>query len=246
MKIAIISDIHGNLEALEAVLRDIAAEGCARTYCLGDVVGYGPAPNEVCARLRELNIETIQGNHDEAAALDIPLSEALLNPLAYKSLLWTRRVLSRDHRRWLRERPRQIDIPEFKARLCHANPQNPLEWEYVRSRFQAWQILEAQEQLVCFIGHTHRPFVWELLMAGVVTEQRPEIITLDPASRYLMNVGSVGQPRDGDPRCSYAIVDQAAQTVEFRKVPYPVSITQQRMREQSLPDKLAERLTLGM
>jgi diadenosine tetraphosphatase ApaH/serine/threonine PP2A family protein phosphatase len=245
MKLAIISDIHGNLEALEAVLKDISFAGCAKTYCLGDVVGYGPAPNEVCARLQELNIETIQGNHDEAAALDIPLPEALLNPLAFKSLLWTRAVLSPEHRRWLRELPHRIDIPEFKACLCHASPQNPLDWEYVRSRFQAWQILEQQEQLVCFIGHTHRPFVWSLLADGIVTEQRADAISLDPACRYLINVGSVGQPRDGDPRCSYAIVDRAAQTVEFRKVEYPVSITQRRIRELNLPDRLAERLTLG-
>src|SRR3954462_9082119 len=109
MKIAIISDIHGNLEALEAVLSDIAAQGCGKTYCLGDVVGYGPSPNEACARVRELEIETVQGNHDQAAALDIPLQEARLSQLAYKSLMWMRRMLSPEHRQWLRRLPQCID-----------------------------------------------------------------------------------------------------------------------------------------
>src|SRR5438105_956611 len=119
MKIAIISDIHGNLEALEAALADIARERCASTFCLGDVVGYGPAPNETCNRVRELGIKTVQGNHDEAAALDIPLQEALLSPLAYKSLLWTRKVLSPEHRQWLRELPHCIEVPELDACLFH-------------------------------------------------------------------------------------------------------------------------------
>jgi diadenosine tetraphosphatase ApaH/serine/threonine PP2A family protein phosphatase len=245
MKIAIISDIHGNLEALEAVLRDIAREGCAKTYCLGDVVGYGPSPNEACARVRELGIETVQDNHDEAAALDFPLQEALMNPVAYKSLLWTRKVLLPEHRRWLRELPHCIDVPELNASLSHASPQNPEAWEYITSRYQAWDVLESQTQTVCFIGHTHRPFV-SVLRAGVLVEERPEVIAIDPICRYLINVGSVGQPRNLDPRCSYVIFDGDAQTVTFRQVDYPILITQLQIREQNLPDRLAERLAVGV
>jgi diadenosine tetraphosphatase ApaH/serine/threonine PP2A family protein phosphatase len=244
MKIAIISDIHANVEALDAVLRDIAGEGCPKTFCLGDVVGYGPAPNEACSRLRDLGIETVQGNHDQAAALDIPLQEAALSPLAYKSLLWTRRVLSPDHRQWLRQLPHCICVPEFDACLYHATPRNPEAWEYITQRHQAWDVLENQSQRVCFIGHTHRPFVWAL-EDGFVFEKADEAITLRPGSRYLVNVGSVGQPRNRDPRCSYVILNNETQAVTFRKVSYPVSVTQQRIREQNLPDRLAERLAVG-
>jgi len=244
IKIAIISDIHGNVEALESVLQDIAGAGCAKTYCLGDVVGYGPTPNEACARVRELGIETIQGNHDEAVGLDIPLQEALLSPLAYKSLLWTRKVLAPDHRRWLNQLPRSIRIPELNACLFHASPKRPERWEYITSRYQAWDVLEDQNETLCFIGHTHQPYVW-VLTAGGVEEEKPGTIAINPDNRYLINVGSVGQPRDHDPRCSYVIVDGYSGKVLFRRVDYPVSVTQQRIREQQLTDRLAERLALG-
>jgi predicted phosphodiesterase len=244
MKIAIISDIHGNVEALEAVLQDIAAKGCAKTYCLGDVVGYGPAPNEACARLRELGIETIQGNHDQAAASDLPLSEILLSPLAYKSLLWTRKALSASHRQWLKQLPHEIQLQGFNACLYHASPNQPQTWEYILSRYQAWEILTRQKQTLCFIGHTHQPLVC-VLQAGSVVEEKPEVVAINAAFRYLINVGSVGQPRNRDPRGSYVVVDPGSQTVTFRKIDYPVSITQRRIREQNLPERLAERLAVG-
>ena len=113
------------------------------------------------------------------------------------------------------------------------------------SRYQAWDVLERQTQAVCFIGHTHRPSV-SVLKAGLLVEERPEVIAIEQSHRYLINVGSVGQPRNHDPRCSYVIHDGDAQTVTFRKVDYPVSITQRRIREQNLPDRLAERLAVGV
>jgi predicted phosphodiesterase len=245
MRIAIISDIHGNLEALEAVLRDVDRQSCDRTYCLGDVVGYGPEPNAACVRLRALGIGTIQGNHDEAAALDIPLQEARLSPLAYKSLLWTRGELSPENREWLRQLPHRLELPELNAALYHADPQNPEAWGYITSRYQAWDILEKQTATLYFIGHTHQPFVWAA-SGGFVFERRPEVINIERGSRYLINVGSVGQPRNRDPRSSYVIADREEQTVTFRKVDYPILMTQRRIREQNLPDRLAERLALGV
>jgi diadenosine tetraphosphatase ApaH/serine/threonine PP2A family protein phosphatase len=243
MKTAILSDIHANVEALEAVLRDIAIIGCQKIYCLGDVVGYGPAPNEACARVRQLGIETVQGNHDQAAALDIPLQEALLSPLAYRSLQWTRKVLSDDNRRWLRQLPQCIPLPDMEAGLFHASPDRPEAWEYITSRYQAWDVLEGQSHKICFIGHTHRPSVW-VLEDDLVSERPPEAISIRARSRYLVNVGSVGQPRDRDPRCSYVLFD--GQTVQFRRVDYEVSVTQRQIREQKLPDRLADRLAMGV
>jgi predicted phosphodiesterase len=244
MKVGIISDIHGNLEALEAVLRDMDQEGCATAYCLGDVVGYGPEPNEVCARLRDLGIATIQGNHDEAVGSDTPLHEARLNLLAYKSLLWTRKVLLPEHRQWLRQLPHRLHVPELDAGLYHASPLHPEQWEYITSRFQAEDVLLKQTERTCFIGHTHQPFVC-VLTDGMVQEEKTETITMTAAGRYLINVGSVGQPRNHDPRCSYVLADTKTHTVTFRKIAYPVSLTQKRIREQNLPVQLADRLALG-
>src|SRR5436309_32507 len=123
MKIAIVSDIHANIEALQAVLQDIGQQHCAQTYCLGDVVGYGPMPNEACALVRQLKIETIQGNHDQIASSNTPLSG--LSALAYESLLWTRTMLSANHRKWLQQLPNSIQVPDFNACLYHASPLRP-------------------------------------------------------------------------------------------------------------------------
>lgn len=245
MKIAIISDIHANIEALQAVLQDIAQQGCAKTYCLGDVVGYGPAPNEACALVRRLGIETIQGNHDQIASSNIPLSEIGLSPLAHASLLWTRTMLSANHRQWLQQLPDSIQVPDFNSWLYHASPLRPKAWEYITSGYQASDILQGQNQTLCFIGHTHQPLVF-IQQAGRVVEERPELVPINPTLRYLINVGSVGQPRNHDPRGSYVILNGDTQTVTFRKIDYPISTTQRRIREQHLPDRLADRLAMGV
>ena len=247
MKAAIISDIHGNVEALRAVLRDTAKEGCEKVYCLGDVVGYGPSPNECCALVRAMGIETILGNHDEMVATDAPLPELLLNPLAYKSLLWTRETLTAEHRRWLQNLPRSIELPALRACLYHASPYRPEDWDYVVTSSQALDALRVQNQPLCFIGHTHKPFVAGFNPRdGSLRNQAPGVVRIEPNLLYLINVGSVGQPRNHDPRGSYVLLDDTAREIRFQKVVYAVETTQRRIRDERLPDKLAERLAWGI
>src|ERR1051326_6342533 len=130
MRVAIISDIHGNLEALQTALADIRAAGCNRIYCLGDVVGYGPNPNECCALVQEMRIPTTMGNHDEAAVVTETAPEAAMNWLAAEATRWTRNVLASEHRQWLSSLPFTIDAPELGAKLCHANLHHPSGWSY--------------------------------------------------------------------------------------------------------------------
>lgn len=248
MKIAILSDIHGNLEAIETVLARIKADGCEKIYCLGDVVGYGPNPNECCHLLREREIPTTMGNHDEAASLDetSPDLELRMNRTAAESIRWTCEVLSNDNRKWLSALPFTIDLPGAPAVLCHANFHNPQGWSYIENRYHASLTFRRMPGQICFYGHTHVPGIISLNCAtNEIQAREAQTLQISQEARYLINCGSIGQPRDGDHRSCYVVYDTAQKTVVFRRVPYPKEITQKKMIGFKLGHELTFRLSSG-
>ncbi|HWI58824.1 MAG TPA: metallophosphoesterase family protein, partial [Bacillota bacterium] len=181
MKLAIFSDVHANLEALEAVLGDMSARGVTRRFCLGDLVGYGPNPVEVCARIRQLGIETLQGNHDEEVSRDhYPYR---CNAVAATSILWTRSIVSGKDRRWLGSLPQKRVLPGMHLTLSHANVHAPETWEYITNLHEAQWTLMRQPTPLGFIGHTHEPAVYVLTATGVVQALALEEFTLQPGCR---------------------------------------------------------------
>ena len=239
MKVAIFGDIHANLEALQAVLQDAGDQGCASFVCLGDIVGYAANPSECLEIVRQMNCPVVRGNHDEGAASTSSLDE--LNPLAQAALLWTRGQLSLDQRTWLKELRLVRQVRDFT--IVHATLDSPGAWGYVTNRFDAMASFSYQFTQVCFYGHTHVPRIFEkddAVRAGRVTD-----VQLQRGVKYFVNVGSVGQPRDGDWRSSYAVYDAQAQTVSIRRVEYDIGTAQQKIIDAGLPHLLAERLTLG-
>lgn len=242
MQYGIISDIHANLEALEVVLGDMDRRRPDAVICLGDFVGYGPDPVTCVERLRPALAGAVAGNHDLAAvdALDI----ADFNPFAQAAILWTREQLTAPVRRYLTDLPQQITPNGFLA--VHGSARDPVE-EYILDLHTAQANFDAAPFRVCLVGHTHVPAVFvfdgEKVTAAPLLPEQP--LRLQPERRYIVNVGSVGQPRDGDARAAYAWFDEDAQTVSLLRLAYPVERTQKKMEAAGLPAMLVERLAYG-
>jgi diadenosine tetraphosphatase ApaH/serine/threonine PP2A family protein phosphatase len=242
MRAAVVSDIHANLHALEAVLADIASENVDELWCLGDVVGYGPLPNECCALVREHATVALCGNHDLAAVGTLDVAE--FSGDAAAAARWTASVLEPGHREWL-----GALSPEGEragVELYHGSPRDPI-WEYVLTEQVALLCLLETEAPLVLVGHSHVALgvSWDgnTLAGGVA----PAGTSLDlGAARHLVNPGSVGQPRDGDARAAWLLVDTDAREGTFRRVTYDVKRTQAEIRERGLPDILAARLAHGI
>ena len=242
MRVAVISDIHGNLHALEAVLADVQAQTPDEIWCLGDVVGYGPSPNECCDRVRETCSLVLVGNHDLAAIG--ALSTAEFSTLALRSAEWTAQALDEDRAAWLRTLAPEAARPGFE--LFHGSPRDPV-WEYVLSEDVALLCLHDTTAPVVLVGHSHVALAigWNgLALEGGLAPGGSELELA--GRRYLLNPGSVGQPRDGDPRAAWLLIDDAAGRAAFRRVPYPIEQTQAELRARGLPDALAARLAQGV
>ncbi len=239
MKFAIFGDIHANLEALQTVLWDAQEQGCSNFVCLGDIVGYAANPSECLEIVRGLGCPVVRGNHDEGAASLSNLEE--LNPLAQTALLWTRAQLTEEQRDWLRELKLVRQVRDFT--VVHSTLDSPGAWGYVTNRFDAMASFSYQFTQVCFYGHTHVPRIFE--KDDAVRAARGNDVQIQRGVKYFVNVGSVGQPRDGDWRASYAIYDVTAQTISIRRVEYDIQTTQDKIRAAGLPTLLADRLSLG-
>jgi predicted phosphodiesterase len=246
MRWLVLSDVHANATALEAALA--ASQGrWDRAVCLGDVVGYGPDPNEVIDRLRDLVSAIIRGNHDKAASGISDIDD--FNPVARSALEWTRQQLRPDNLEYLKQLPAG-PLQADGLTLVHGALWD--EDEYVFGAAQALEALVSSPHPLTFFGHTH--FQGGFSYRGEVLGQinlRPRLGTnstklrLDPETRYLLNPGSVGQPRDGDPRAALAIADLDHRVVEFWRVPYAIEQVQQRMKEAGAPEALLLRLAFG-
>jgi diadenosine tetraphosphatase ApaH/serine/threonine PP2A family protein phosphatase len=242
VRIPLVSDIHANLAALDAVLLDASAAGAdTPPWVLGDIVGYGPDPNEVVSRLRELSATAVAGNHDLAAAGQIGVAE--FNPLAETAVRWTSRTLDDESRAYLSSLPTRMEREGFT--LVHGSPRDPV-WEYLTSVEAFIENLQHFTTQACLFGHTHIPGVVVATSDGLsLAEYKLERPIELGNDRLFLNPGSVGQPRDGEPRASYVILDPDERTVEFRRVDYEVSVTQERMRRAGLPKALINRLAFG-
>ena len=248
MRILVLSDLHANATALETALS--AAHGrWERVVCLGDVVGYGPDPNEVASKIRALGAQTIRGNHDKAASGLMPMDD--FNPVAKAAVDWTRSQLSAENLKWLTELPHG-PLEADGIVLVHGALQD--EDEYVFTPAQALEGLLDSATGVTFFGHTHHQGGFSYANTGNNLEMlnvrpRPSesfaALRTTEGSRYLLNPGSIGQPRDGDPRAGFAIADLEHNVVEFWRVSYDISAVQSRMRAARLPEALVQRLSLG-
>jgi predicted phosphodiesterase len=242
MRCLIVSDIHSNIEALEAVLDDAGAVD--QVWCLGDVVGYGPSPNECVDRLRTLpNLICLAGNHDWAVLGKLDLRD--FNPDARQASVWTRDSLSSDALAWLEARPETAVEGPFT--LVHGSPRHPI-WEYIIYASTAISSFRHFDTRYCLVGHTHVPVIFCERQndngCEVVPPSENHPLTLGE-TRLIINPGSVGQPRDGDERASYVLLDLETLTLEHRRVDYPIQSTQDRMAEAGLPSRLILRLGYG-
>lgn len=239
MKYAILGDIHSNYEALTAVLEDAQAQGIDKYCCVGDIVGYNANPAECMALIRDLNAVTVRGNHDHYCSYNMNLKD--FHPLAAEVVDWTRRVLNEEQRQYLH------DLPLYKSEnlftIVHSTLDNPSSWGYVFDRLEAESNFAYQTTQICFYGHTHVPMCFEKRL--MVTLLRYEKFRVEPGCRYFINVGSVGQPRDGDPRAAYVVYDADFKTVELRRVEYDIAAAQDKIRRCKLPERLALRLAMG-
>jgi predicted phosphodiesterase len=243
----VLSDIHANLEALEAVLDAAAADRYDSVAVLGDLVGYGASPNEVVERIRSLPpVAIIRGNHDKVAAgLD---SSESFNPTAQESAAWTAREITASTREYLAALSQGPAFLDSLAEICHGSPVD--EDTYIFGEVDAAEALAASERQVCLFGHTHLPMaaamgadrVLDVLFHGAPDQYH---VAVGDGRRYLVNPGSVGQPRDGDPRAAYAILDTTAGEIVIRRVAYPVERSFERILAAGLPKALGQRLVRG-
>jgi len=246
IRYAILSDVHGNLEALTAVLGDAAATGAHAVLCLGDLVGYGADPVACVERVGERATAVVAGNHEHGAVGLLTLE--WFNPVAKAAALWTRGRLDDDHCRYLESLPLTTTVEE--ATLVHASPRHPEEWDYLVSAEDGFEVFGDFQTRLCFVGHSHRPDVWSLGSSGpeytgYLAAPRARV-RLEDGRRYIINVGSVGQPRDRDPRAAYAIWDRDERTVSIRRVNYDHRRAAEKIIAVGLPRSLADRLAHGV
>ncbi|MCL5096730.1 MAG: metallophosphatase family protein [Candidatus Omnitrophica bacterium] len=239
MKYAIIADIHANLEALEVVLLDAKKERCTHYACLGDVVGYNANPRECLDIIREMGMPCVKGNHDEYCSTGGDLNG--FNPHASEAINWTRKQLNDEDREWLRNLKYVRLVANFS--IVHSTLDGPQRWGYVFDKLAAAASFTYQNTGVCFFGHTHVPvaFIRDSVIRGGTYSK----FKIEPGRKYFINVGSVGQSRDGVAKATYVTYDLDDGTIELRRLDYDMAKTQAKIRAAGLPERLAERLALG-
>ncbi|HWY32052.1 MAG TPA: metallophosphoesterase family protein [Candidatus Acidoferrum sp.] len=239
MKYAIIADIHGNIDAFQVALEDIRAQNATHIVCLGDVVGYNARPKECLQIVRDMGIPCVKGNHDEYCSSEEHLEG--FNPHAADAVHWTRNQLSDEDKKWLRELKYSRMAANFT--MVHATLDAPERWGYVFDKLAAAASFPYQTTQMCFFGHTHVPvaFMRDTVVRGGTYSK----FKIDPAKKYFINVGAIGQPRDNNPKAAYVIYDMDACTIELRRLDYDIAAAQAKIREAGLPERLAERLAYG-
>ena len=246
MRYLVLTDIHANLEALDACLADALLHGYDATLVLGDLVGYGPDPNAAVERVQELKpVAIVRGNHDKVAC-GLEQAEGF-NSVAKSAAKWTLDILTPAHRDWLCALPEGPTEVDEVVEICHGSPFD--EDAYIFDELDAVRALKVATRPLCLFGHTHYPVTFELSdesFDSVGSSTAPEMhVRMRDGCKYLLNPGSVGQPRDGDPRAAYAIVDTRHRRVELFRLRYPVEETQAKIIKAGLPEVLAQRLGVG-
>lgn len=239
MRFAIFGDIHSNLEALQAVLADARENGCEHFVCIGDIVGYNANPHECVELIRQLNCPVVKGNHDEQAYLEDNTES--FNPLAEEAIRWTRAQLTAEDKEWLKSLRLVRQVRDFT--IVHATLDTPGQWNYVFNQLDAAASFNYQFTNVCFYGHTHVPKAY--VRDSSVRSVPLDLLPIEPGKKYFINVGSVGQPRDGNWHAAYCIYHTDRNVVELRRIPYDINTAQDKVVEAGLPQRLADRLALG-
>ena len=239
MRFAIFGDIHANLEALEAVLADARANGCNLFVCLGDIVGYNANPHECLEIVRGLECPVVKGNHDEQAAISDSLDG--FNPLAEEALNWTREHLTPEDKQYLNDLRLVRQVRDFT--IVHATLDTPHKWGYVFNQLDASASFSYQHTSVSFFGHTHPPRAY--VRDGPVMSIPLDKLRFEMGKKYFINIGSVGQPRDGDWRSAYVIYHTDKNFVELRRLEYDIHTAQKKILAAGLPKRLADRLAIG-
>ena len=241
MLYGIYSDIHANLPALEVVLESMTRMGVERRVCLGDIVGYGANPYECVAKVKENADVCILGNHD-SVAIEWD-SDVGFNPFAKTAIQWTQQALSEESKEYLRSLPYMYE--ENDICFVHASPMSPADWIYVTDLEDALDAFDHFGERSCFVGHTHTPVIVAMRDGEIPKVIETGYYELEEGERLLVNVGSVGQPRDRDSRASYCLFDTEKMSVRLVRLEYDIAKTQQTMREAGMPAFLVDRLELG-
>ncbi len=241
MKYVIFSDLHSNLEALQAFQNEIQNLQYDRLVFLGDSVGYGPDPDVVLDWLRE-NVDLfLSGNHDHAVVGKI--STLNFNPYSYQSTMWTRKRIGEKNKHFLEECP--IKLSQDGILWVHSSPFQPEKWHYLTSVEDGPKNFSAFTESLCFIGHNHHAFVMSLDAEGEVSMTRDTQVQIEPDRRYIISVGSLGQPRDGDPKPSFVVFDSIDKVVRTHRLSYDIKLTQEKIEQSDLPPFFGERLEYG-
>jgi diadenosine tetraphosphatase ApaH/serine/threonine PP2A family protein phosphatase len=246
MRYLVLSDIHANLEALDACLADARARGYDETLVLGDLIGYGADPNAVIERVQALKpLAIVRGNHDKVA-FGIEQAEGF-NAIARSAASWMLEVLTPENRQWVANLPEGPKVIDDVVEICHGSPVD--EDAYIFDELDALRALRSATRPLCLFGHTHYPITF-ILADGALSSNGPSgeaegRLRIRDGVRYLLNPGSVGQPRDGDPRAAYAIVDTTGRHVELYRIPYSIEVAQAKVIDAGLPEVLARRLAVG-
>jgi diadenosine tetraphosphatase ApaH/serine/threonine PP2A family protein phosphatase len=241
MRTVFFSDVHSNLEALTAVMKEIENQAPDRILFLGDAVGYGPDPNECLERIFEISDKWVAGNHDHGAVDLTDISH--YNHFARQALLWTRSMLTPENLEKILSMPFTEQEDDFF--LVHASPDHPGDWSYIFTAPEAAHHFECFQGKVCLIGHSHRPEIY-IHDGNEVEKSKERMLTFQENFRYIVNVGSVGQPRDMNPDAVYVLYDSEERTLSYKRVPYDYRITQEKMRAAHLPSFLIDRLASGV
>lgn len=239
LRTAIISDVHGNRQALDTVLERIAQSGCESLVCLGDIVGYGADPGYCLERIRASCDLVVAGNHDHAALGKISIE--YFNTHAREATLWTRNQLTPEQRDYLARLP-LVEV-RGSATYVHGSLDSPELFDYVQTSYDAYLTMEKMQTPTCFIGHSHVPITF--LLDEVITFTLDPVVQLDQIKKAIVNVGSVGQPRDSNPLAAFCIYDDQAMRAEIHRLEYDVELAAARIIEAGLPEFLADRLKVG-
>jgi diadenosine tetraphosphatase ApaH/serine/threonine PP2A family protein phosphatase len=240
MRYGIFSDVHSNLPALQTVLKAYAEEKIDRYVCIGDIVGYAASPKECIAEIRKLNPLLVAGNHDWAC-VDL-LNTQDFNSFAQEAVAWTRGQLSKEEKEFLTSLELVLDNDDFI--LAHGTLDNAENFNYLYDQMDAQVTFELMSGRICFVGHTHIPGIFTL-QGNRMTYSQKYPLWLTPQNKYIVNVGSVGQPRDRDPRASYCVLDTESGMVEIKRIGYDIKEAQEKITSAGLPAFLAERLSSG-
>ena len=241
MRYIVFSDLHSNLEALKQFEKEISSIPYDRLVCLGDIIGYGADPN-LCVDWVRKNVDfTLAGNHDLAVIEKTDIS--YFNAYAIEACKWTQKILTAKNRTFLESLP--MDREENGVYWVHASPYQPARWHYIASKKDAEKHFWSFDAPVCFVGHSHKPIILEQKPEGEINDYVADLWDIEPENRYIFNDGSLGQPRDGNPKPMYILYDSDERTVEFKRFDYDISQTQNKIIDNGLPTYLADRLSRG-